>query len=65
MGALRDGDSCMVLFYFSDVLKLMNFRILDKVCVLIACFKEGVPECLPKAGKVLCPGGAKEPSPLD
>lgn len=43
----------------------MNFKIFDKVCVLIVGFKGGVLECLPKASEVLCLGGAKAQSPLD
>lgn len=54
------------LVYFSNVsLKLMNFKIFDKVYVLIIDFKGGVLECPPKVGEGLCLGGAKEPGPLD
>lgn len=65
MGASKDGDPGMVLFYFSDVIKLMNFIIFDKACVFITSFEGGVSKCPPKAGEVLCPGGEKSPSPLD
>lgn len=46
-----------ILAMFLFFLKTMNFKMFDKVCVLITGFEGGVPKCPPKVGEVLFLGG--------